>query len=113
MKKAGRIVWFSLAAVLILLLLFTALFRTEKEEKSFEANVLKIEEEYFLITPFPEEEEYRAASQIEIASKQLTETEVSSFTEGERITVLYDGEIIPGNPAKLGIVYAVYSSEQK
>ena len=83
MKKVGRIILFSLAAVLILLLLFTALFRMEKGEKSFEASIVKIEEDCLFIAPLPAEEEMRQASEIKIEQKQLTETELLPLKEGE------------------------------
>ncbi len=113
MKKVSRIILFSLVAVLILLLLFTALFRMEKGEKSFEASIVKIEEDCLFIAPLPAEEEMRQASEIKIEQKQLTETELLPLKEGEQITVLYDGEIIPGKPAKLGTVYAIRPSESR
>ena len=86
MKKVGRIILFSLAAVLILLLLFTALFRMEKGEKSFEASIVKIEEDCLFIAPLPAEEEMRQASEIKIEQKQLTETELLPLKEGEQMT---------------------------
>lgn len=78
------------------------------EREFFQAVVIEVEEEAFLVETLEGEEKWNSSVQIRIGKKEIISFEkVSELKVGDIVQIVFNGNIMETYPAQLGTVFAV------
>lgn len=96
---------FYLFTVLAILFSFTACSSKTNNRATFQATILEIHDNYYLVEPVEGSTELNSADQITIS---ITSVNVSSKPNvGELLEIVYDGVIAESYPAQIMNVYSI------
>lgn len=73
--------------------------------QSFEAEVLRVSENKFFVKPAEGSAELRSADEISVSLKELKD--IPDVKAGDRVEIVYNGDIMESDPAQLGEVYYI------
>ena len=85
---------------------------SEKDQESFNAIVLEVQENYLLVEPIEGEDELKSSDRIHVTKDIVSKESVPEVKSGDEIRVVYNGEIMESYPAKLRVVYGVYMANK-
>ncbi|RGY96952.1 hypothetical protein DXA13_15870 [Clostridium sp. AM58-1XD] len=85
----------------------------EKKQAYFNAEILEIKDRYLLVEPAEGEEELKSSDRIEVPTDAVSKEGIpENLKAGDRIRIVYSGEIQEMYPAGLVTVYAIYMASE-
>lgn len=75
---------------------------------SFNAEVLEVSEEVILVKPDSDSNEIKSADKISVSLDSISTIPIPTFSVGDRVRVIYNGEIAETYPAKINKAFGVY-----
>lgn len=79
----------------------------------FNATVLEVYEGSVVVEPFEGTEERKSSDKISVSLNVISTNPVPSIKVGDRIRVVYNGEIAESYPAQINKVFAIYALDEK
>lgn len=93
---------------------FTLKPETDKNQNPyFNATVLEVKENSILVEPDKESDERRISDKIYVSTKVISTNPVPSLKKGERVRVVYNGDVAEVYPATINKVFAIYKLDNK
>lgn len=74
----------------------------------FNAEVLEVNEKNILVKPDSDSNEIKSADKISISLETISTIPVPTFQVGDRVRIVYNGEIAESYPAQINNVFAIY-----
>lgn len=83
-----------------------------KANSFFNAEVLEVDDKSILVKPDADSEEIKSADKISVSLDFISTIPHPSFKAGDRVQVIYNGEIAESYPAQIHDVFAIYSLDE-
>ncbi len=74
----------------------------------FNAEVLEVSEKSILVKPDKDSAEIRSADKISVSLDMISTIPIPAFQAGDRVRIIYNGEILESYPAQINQVFVVY-----
>ncbi len=80
----------------------------ENVNHSFNATVLEVYPNSFLVAPDKDSKEYKSSDKITVSKNVISQIPVPELKVGGRVNIVYNGEILESYPAQINKVFAIY-----